>query len=225
MPSFTLSQLRDSVRDLGDYRNSSVFTDVLLTEFINEAIAELFELVTGQFEGYYDTSTTVTTTAGVQTVDLPADLYILRALDRELDAERHAPLSRIGYGDTYRYQGRGSPRAYMLWGGSTSSQPGTARLFPVPDAVYTLRVTYQPLFTPLSADGDTFDFRNGWQEMVFQAALLRCDQREERPLNDRLALIERAKERIISSAGKRNSAEPEHLTDWSRTPWPGEGWL
>lgn len=211
MPAFTLIQLREAVRTKGDYPSSAVMTDAFVTQAINEALAELVELVSDQFQGYYDTTSTVVTVAGTQTVNLPSTMLNLRALDRQIATDRHTPLSRISLTQSYAYQGRGAPRAYTLHGGTA---PGTIRLFPVPDAVYTLRVTFESLFTALSADGDSFDFRNGWEEYVHQAALLRLDAREERPLGDRMALIERAKERIIRSASKRNSAEPEYLTSW-----------
>jgi len=219
--SNTLGQLVDAVRTKGDYANSAVFTDLDLVEYINEAIAELYEIVTDQFQGYYEKIATITTTANVQTVSLPSDFLDLRALDRQFDATHHSPLRRINLSQSYSFQGTGQPQAYSLHGGVA---PGTVRLYPVPDGVYTLRVTYDPAFTLLVDDSDTFEFRNGWEEYVHQAALLRCDAREERPLGDRLALIERAKQRIIGSAAKRNSAEPEYLTDWDGTPSPTE-WI
>lgn len=222
MPSFTLTELCDAIRAKGEYENSSIFTDAFLTDWVNEAIAELVELVGDQFAGYYATSSTVVTVANTQTVSLPATFKDLLALDYQQDVTHHTPLRRINLGETYHYQGTGKPRAYMLHGGTA---PGTIRLFPVPDAVYTLRVTFEPLFTQLSAGSDSFDFRNGWEDYVHQLVLLQCDMREERSVQERLMKIERAKSRIIGSAQKRNSAEPEHLVDWAAVPAIGEEFM
>lgn len=217
MASKTLLQLRTAIRDAGDYSNASgiytntPFPDDVVTRYVNEALAELYEIVSDQFQGYYDTTATAVTVAGTQTVNLPASFYELRALDRQVETERYVPLRRINLIEQYRLQGRGAPLGYMLHGGTA---PGTVRLFPIPDAVYTLRFTYEPLFTPLALDADSFDFRNGWEELVIQAALLRMDMREERSIGERMAMIERAKARIIGSAAKRNSAEPEYLSGW-----------
>ncbi len=209
MPSFSLSQLRSAVRTLGDYDNSAVMTDAFVDDSINKALAELFELVTDAFEGYYTTTGTVTTADGEETVALPADFYDLRALDRDLGDNAFEPLERITLAQSYRYAGSSIPRAYMLHGGTA---PGTIRLWPIPNDAYDLRITYDPLFSPLVDDEDTFDFRNGWEEYVIQAALLRLDQREERPLGDRMQVIERSKARIVAAAKKRDSAGPEYLT-------------
>ncbi len=214
MPQLTLLQLREKVRRLGGYENSQVDTDAFIDESINEGLAELVELVSDQFQGHYDTSSTVVTVANAQTVALPATCLNVRAIDRQFDATRHAPLRRISLTQGYGYQGTGAPQAYMLHGGAA---PGVIRLFPVPDAVYTLRVTFEPLFTALVVDADSFDFRNGWEEYLFHAALLRLDAKEERPLGDRMGLIERARQRIIGSAAKRNSSEPEYLVNWNAT--------
>lgn len=213
--------MRNAVREVGDYPLSQVMTDAFVTDSINKALAEFYDLVSGTFEGFYDKTATVATVAGTQTVNLPSDFYNLRAIDRQLDAENFSPLTRLVFRDTYSYGGRGIPSGYMLHGGTA---PGVMRLWPIPDSVYTLRVTYEPLFAQLAADGDTFDFRNGWEEYVIHAALLRLDAREERQLGDRMALIERAKQRILTSAEKRNSAEPDYLTlhgdfvPWEYTP-------
>ena len=220
MPAWTLLQLREAVRTKGDYPSSPVMTDAFVTQSINEALAELYELVSDQFQGHYDTSSEVVTVAGTQTVNLPAAMLNLRALDWKRATDHYTPLRRISMTQSYAYQGRGLPSAYMLYGGTA---PGTIRLFPVPSAVYTLRVTYEPLFTALASDSDSFDFRNGWEEYVHQAALLRLDAREERPLGDRMGLIDRARQRIIGSAGKRNSAEPEYLSTWPEGSIMDEG--
>lgn len=217
MPSKTLAQLRTAIRNKGDYPVSLVFTDTVVTGYVNEAIAELVRIVGSAYEGYYDTTATVSTVAGTQTVNLPSDFLKLRALDRQIDSEHFTPLDRVTLKETYSMGGRGMPRGYMLHGGTA---PGVIRLWPIPDAVYTLRVTYEPLFTQLTSDGDTFDFRNGWEEYVHQAALLRMDAREEKPLGERMQLIARAKMDIEAEANTRDSAEPDYLTLHGESlPW------
>lgn len=208
MPVLTLAELRE--RALGtDYVNSTVFTSAVVNRFINEAMAELYEIVSSQHEGHFDTTATVVTAAGVQTVNLPSDFYDLRALDRQIDTagEQHVPLRRINLMQTYGLQGRGKPQGYMLHGGTA---PGTVRLWPIPDGVYTLRVTYEPLFDQLEDDTDSFDFRNGWEDLVIQSARMRMAAEEERPFD--ATILERAQQRIVTSANKRNSAEPDYLT-------------
>lgn len=222
MTAQTLAQLCSAIRENGELENAGTYTNAFLTRWVNQAIRDLVEIVSDQFAGYFDSTTTVATVAGTQTVNLPANFRDLRALDRQVAADRHAPLRRLTLGQTYAYQGRGAPRGYMLHGGTA---PGTIRLFPVPDAVYTLRLTYEPVITPLALDADTFDFGNGWEDYVHQLVLLEIDLREERPVQERMVKIDRARQRIIGSAQKRNSAEPEYLVDWNGTPDPAEAEL
>lgn len=212
MTVYTLTQLRDQVRKLGDYENAPRITDVFVDDCLRKALAELYDLVTGAFEGEYTTVASLVTVAGEQTVELPDDFYELRALDRDYGDDRFAPLRRVTILETYRYPGRGAPYCYMLHRASAETDSvGTARLFPVPDGVYTLRIVYDPLPPVLEDDDDSFDFRNGWEELLVHRALVRIDEREERPTGERLALIGKLEERVKKSAERRNSAEPEYL--------------
>jgi hypothetical protein len=57
---------------------------------------------------------------------------------------------------------------------------------------------------------------NGWEDFIIHTALLKCDEREEKPTGERLAAIERSRQRIIRAAEDRNTAEPDYI------PFPGE---
>lgn len=208
----TLSDLRDQVRLLGDYEESTVFTNQFLDDSINKGIRSLYRFKSEAYEGYYTTTATLTTSTGEQDLEVPEDFYRLRALDRDLGSDRVAALSRVTLTDARRYQGQGIPRVYTLHGPSVDADSiGTIRLFPVPDGAYDLRITYDPQAPELVLDDDDFDFQDDEDEYVIEYALLRCDQREERPLNDRKATIAELEQKIRASAPKRDSAEPEYL--------------
>lgn len=209
MTSFTLATLRTRVAALGDYTNSSVFTPTLLTEYVNEGIGEYRDLIDETFEGYFDKVGTVATVAGTATVALPADFLKARAID-VLDSGEYRPLVKFAIAQTYRYTQRGTPDGYM-------QIASNLELFPTPDAVYTIRLRYMPVATPLVGDSDAIDVPNGWEGLIIHVALLKCDEREERPLGDRLAIIDRYRQRVRSAAKTRNVAGPTYL------PFPGEG--
>lgn len=209
MASISLSTLRTRIRVLGSYANSRIFTDAVLTVFVNEAIGEYRDLLDERWEGYHDKTGTVSTVANTATVAVPADFLKARAVDR-LDDGRYMPLTKIQIRQTYAYEGvRDKPLAYMQVGANLE-------LFPTPNAVYTLRLRYVPAMTALSADVDTIDVPNGWEDFIIHTALLKCDEREEKPTGERLAAIERARQRIIRAAEDRNVAEPDYV------PFPGE---
>ena len=212
MPTKTLSEIRASVRTLGNYENSARATDAYLTEWINSAISEYHEFVIDSWEGYYDkVDETIVTSAGEQEVDLPEDFLRLRLLQRKLGTDSYTPLDRVTLVDASRYGGRGTPRGYSLFGSDSDPMPGMIRLWPVPDGTYTLRVTYVPVASVLAEDGDEYMFLPGGDKFVICQTLVELDERGGRDTTARLMQVERAKVRIKASAKQRDTAEPEYL--------------
>lgn len=220
MTTVSLTTLRASVRQLGDYEASTVFTDAFLDEWINRGIEEYHEFLLDSWEGYYDKVTdALVTVAGVQEVDLPTDFLRLRLAQRKLATDSYTELRRVTLVDASRYGGRGAPRGYALHGASGGGLPGRIRLWPVPDGVYTLRLTYAPVAQQLVVGADTIDLLPGGDRFVVYAALFELDEREGRPVADRQTQIDRAKARIKASAKQRNTGEPEYLMPRSSGRW------
>lgn len=209
MTAIPLSTIRTRVQQLGNYENSARFTPAFVDDQINAALVEFHELLSSVHEGYFDTETTLTTTANVATVNLPADFWRERGLDIQIVASTaYEELRQISIAERNRYALTGRPVAYRITSGGTR---GAVRLYPTPDATYTLRLTYEPTRTALSADGDTVEDYNGLIEFVVQGALLRLDRRDNRPLGEREAELERIRKRVLASASERRAAEPEYL--------------
>lgn len=59
---------------------NSRFSDPELTDYLNEAVQQLFLTVQEIGEGQFDTSTTLNTTANTETVALPTDAFAVKAL-------------------------------------------------------------------------------------------------------------------------------------------------
>lgn len=219
MSAIDLATLRAAVRFRGDYQNVRKFPDEDLNREIQTSFAEFYELIADTYEGYWDTQGTKTTTASTSFVALPADGWRVFGVDR-LDGDQYVELRQVGTGDRNRFSTTtGTPVAYRL----------TARgidLFPTPDAAYTLRVTYTPI-APALQEAQAREWFNGWENLVINLTLLKLDQREQRPLNERLAIIDREKMRITSGATKRKSQEPEYLNlreHVSVDPWDRENY-
>jgi hypothetical protein len=212
MATMTLSALRTALREAGDYENSVAFSDSFLTRAINAGLAELYDELIKTWADYYTTETTLTTTASQNYVNLPATFYKLIALDIEADSgtDGYASVRRGTWEDRNLFIETGKPRRYMLIAGGTA---GRARLFPIPDAQYTLRVFYIPQFTKLSADGDTFDMVNCFEELPVHLALRFCYQREDRATGELDREIARLYERVRSAADTRDVSEPDYLSD------------
>lgn len=217
MATVTLATLRSTVQQRGSYENTITFTPAYLNGEINAALAELYELVADSNEGYYDSEASAVTVANQRHVDLPADFWRLRAVDRlESGTDEYVELRQVGIGERNSFVVSGTPVAYRV---TTGGARGRIQLYPKPDIVYSLRLVYTPTLTALASDGATFEFFNGWEEYVICSALLRIDQREERPLGDRAADLERIKQRIVRGVTQRRAAEPEYLLPRARPDW------
>lgn len=210
MTAITLAELRQNCRDDGDYNNSAVITNTLLTRWINLAIGRYCDLLDKTHEGWRDTTGTRSTVNGTATVTLPDDFLKAKAIDILIDG-KPAPLRRFGgrehYG--YRYQS-GRPVGYRIRG-------NLLVLYPTPDAVYTISFEYVPARPRLVNDADSIDIPNGWESFITESALWFADKKEERSLADREASIKYETDRIKESAEDRNDAEPEYI------PFPGGG--
>jgi hypothetical protein len=200
MASFSLAQILAAVRYRGDFRDTIRHPNDSVTVEIQAAFAEFYELVASVNEGYWDTSATLSTVANQGYVALPADAWQVRGIDF-YDGTNFRELAQIGISERNRYGSTtDEPRAYLL----------TARgadLFPTPNAVYTLRVTYTPSAPTLSA---ARDFYNGWEEYVIFGALARLEMNEERA-NAWQAQLDRQAMRIKGGASHRRAQEPEYI--------------
>ena len=203
MAAITLATLRDTVRFRGDYSNVRKFADADVNREIQSAFAEFYELVAETYEGYWDTSENVTTTASTAYVALPATAWRTQAVDR-LEGSEYVEMFQVGLSERNKFgSDTGKPLAYWL------SARGI-NLLPTPDAVYTLRVSFTPI-APALAESQPREWFNSWENYVVNATLLRLDQREQRPLQERLAVLGLEKERIIAGASRRRAQEPEYL--------------
>jgi hypothetical protein len=209
MATKTLSVLRDRIRFLGSYENSTKFTTALVNDEINAALAELYELLDDVHGGYFDTDTTTPTVTNQAYVDLPATFWRLRGVDI-LVGGKYRALEQIGIEQRNDFQtSTGQPVAYRTIAGGAR---GRLALYPTPSGVNTLRIVYTPTYTPLSADGDSFEYYNSYEDYVICGALLRLDQREERPLGERQNELARIRDRIVKGASRRRAAEPQYLS-------------
>lgn len=212
MATISLSQMRDIIRFRGSYENSQKFTDARVNVEINAAWAELFEILVDSNEGYFDKDSTTPTVASQAYVDLPADFWRLRGVDILIGGKYRA-LEQVGIEQRNDFQtSTGLPVAYRTIAGGAR---GRVALYPTPSGVSTLRIVYTPTYTPLSADGDTVEAWNDWSEYIIAGALLRMDQREERPLAERQQELERLRQRIVKATSQRRAAEPEYLSSKS----------
>lgn len=201
----TLADLENVIRTRGDYLSSLTFRPAYIRREIQAAWVELYEIMDDSQEGWWDTDAEVATVAGQAYVALPGNCWRVKAIDI-LEGNKWPPLEVVPVGYRNRSRTQGRPTLYRL----------TARgadLSPIPNGVYTLRVTYAPK-CPAIGDGDAVEMY-GWEEFVIERALLAIDEREERDTSARWRRLydpeNGLKQRIVKGAHKRKQQGPELL--------------
>lgn len=150
----TRDDLLDRVTDLME--DKSTTTRTRLEGWCNVVLSELKQAgILGP-----DATTTIATVAGTATYDLPAALDVVDTVYLEDNAG--VPLVFQSPSEFAKHLSddddfRGTPLYYTLPLRPTGSVTPTIRLWPVPDAVETIRVNYQADFTTLTSDADVLE--------------------------------------------------------------------
>lgn len=215
----TLAELRTEARQRADMETDDSFVaDTELTRMINQSIRELYDLLLESYgHEFYYTTGTLSIVAGTSAYNLPTTFYQLLGADLDLGGGEYMELSPFTFLD--RNQGV----AGFGWGYPDGPQyriMGSQIHFrPTPVASATVLLHYIPYPTSLSADGDTFDGINGWEEYVVvdvAAKMLEKEESDAAPLYKRKLELQ---QRIQSQASKRNAAFPDQVTNIYRPTW------
>lgn len=208
----TLAQLRTSFLIRGQYENSADITTNVANEMLNDALEESYNYVVERWDDYYTKiSPAFVTVAGTQAYALPTDFYKLRkveilrsgvATDPAAQWERLYPIS---IDDTHRKHHLIGKR-YKYWLAYTQ-----LNLFPVPQAIETLRTFYLPAAPQLVLDTDTVQFDTPVeQKLVIHIALRDAYQRQDLPTGEIEAKIAQLAGQLRTAAD-HDAGEPFYL--------------
>ena len=210
-----LSAVRSQVRAAADMTGSTFRTDAEINTMINASLAELYDHVTESYDDQYASSASFTVVSGTATYSLAtvaATFYKLIGLERLVSGTTYETLRRFTWSERNSRptsSATGERYQYRVMGGNI-------HLIPVPaNSTDSIRLWYVPTLTALSADGDTFDGINYWEEFVVADVASKLLAMEE---SDPSYWVARRKEqlaRILSSAPKRDVSEPDRISDVS----------
>lgn len=203
MPSYTLTSMRTAVRERGDLPLVRKFSNAFIDREIQGSWAALHRVIETANEGYWDTSSTVTTTSGIAFVALPATAWKVKGLDVLIGGDyREVRQVPTGVRNHWSVADRGEPQAYRL------TERGID-LFPTPGAAYTLRVTFARKVVALG--GTAVDIDEEWADFVVWSTILKVSTSEERPTGDYIRARDVALEGVLAGVSGRKQAEPEYL--------------
>lgn len=212
--SVTLLELRTQARQLADRENSNFVTDSELTTYVNQAIAELQDLLIGAYSSdYYISEYNFSTVSQQTTYALPADFYKLRGVDCALTNNEYASLRPFNFNERNRND------SFSSWGLMTGPSVryrlvGDNVVFsPAPEGAYAIRLWYIPTAVKLVADIDTLADLNQYSDLVVHSAAIKMLIKEESDVSALMAEKMQLIKRITEMAQNRDAGQPESISD------------
>lgn len=211
----TLLDIRTQVRQVAGMEQSQFCTDAELNNYINNAYARLYDLLTEKFaDDYFQETDSISLVAGTESYDLPDDFYKLTAVDIVISStqkkrvKRYTNMERNRF-DTYSgyINSYGFPSLrYKLSGDQITFKP-------VPNGAQNIELTYIPVYTTLSDDGDTLDGVNGYEQLIILDAAIMAKIKEETDVTELRYERDKILMSIEAAAENRDANEPQRVND------------
>lgn len=213
--AITLAQLKAQSRQMADMKNNNFVEDSELVNYINFAIAELYDLLIQSFSADYYVTTTgaVNTVSGQDAYDLPEDFYKLRGVDIKLNRTSWTTLKPFNFNERNRYDDFGSWTITGVTNIRYRLMGNQIRLIPTPDSARQYQIWYIPKCTKLVDDTDELDDLNQYSEFVIVTAAMKMLHKEESDVSALAAERKRLIDRIIESSQNRDVGDPESISD------------
>lgn len=214
----TLSDIRTQAQQHADMENSDFVSDSEWLFYINQAYAELYDILVSKFEDYYTDSYSYTVPSGEYTIPLPSDFYKLRRLDYSTGSGDDEWYTVLKYNFT---EGNWkNNRVLTTWSNRIPIEyrliKNTIKLLPEQSSNGNYRLWYVPSFTRLADDSDTVDGVNGWEDYIIIKAAIYALTKEETDTTVLQAALAQLRERIENMSQNRDAGLPEKITDISR---------
>ena len=210
----TLAQLKVRALEQADLTNSLFVASARLTEWINDALGELHDIIVTSYEDYIRSTATITLVSGTQSYDLPADLYKLLKVWMLSGNDRYI-MRRANIEDfEVKYERRMMPS--VLGPQLLYAIMGTKFLLDrAPSSSGSVELWYVPQFVPITDEAGVIhaSIQPGWEAFVIYDVAARCLVKEESDPAAVLALRDAVRKRIVDSAPSRDAGEPRHVTD------------
>lgn len=210
------------VRQRSDMENNYFVSDIEVQTYINSGIAELHDILIQTYgQDYYITSSTFTTTSGVDSyaisTNIGVDFYKLRGVDAKISGSEYFTLMPFNFNERNLNQTGSITNLlgitnlrYRLVGSNIifTPDPGTTvvKIWYIPTAQKFDSTT--PAISPT-----TYDDINGYAEYVVIDAAIKCLQKEESDVSILLAQKAALERRIEEAANNRDAGSPLSISD------------
>jgi hypothetical protein len=196
------------IRNASDETGSKFIDDDELIEYIDQAYAEMYDLIVDTYQDYKVTFANFTTASSVNIYQLPTNCYKVRGLDcsngisaRSFMFEERERLANT----TYYNDGLTSNLRYCVLG-------DTLLLLPTP-AEESLTLWFVPAPARITEDTQIIDGIAGFEQYIVAHACIEISLKNETdpvPFERKLA---RCEKKIASFAVNRDAGEPRQVID------------
>jgi hypothetical protein len=199
---------------MADMEDNDFVSDAEANNYINFAIAELYDLLVASYgEDYFLSSVTGTTTNGTTDYSLPSDFYKLRGVDVKLNASDWVNVNKFNFNERNRYEDFGSWTLLGISNIRYRIMGSNIKFTPSPDGSTQYRIWYIPVATKMVNDTDSFDDINQYSDYVIISAAMKMLSKEESDVSVLMSERNRIISRIEDSAANRDASEPEAISD------------
>ena len=189
---------------------SNFVSDVEVTDYLNQGIAELHDILVTKYEDYSLSSATFTLTAGEDNeFDLPSDFYKCLGVDYATNSNSTTVVNLRSYnfGERNMYNNLfyntglvATPRYHI--------QGTRLKFIPKPTTSGTATLFYVPEAQQLTTKDTLLNIPNGYEEYAVICAAINCLQKEETDVRVLLTQKAALKDRIEKAATYRNAGDP-----------------
>ncbi len=170
----TRLDLRTRIRDRGEFL-APFHTDTMLNAWINDSLADLYDLLSALDPSRYRSTQTVTVVSGTESYALSADFLSLQSVDLVDSAASsgHRPMERYDFRNKHAAQYSSADKYTAQY----DLRAASIYFYPIPGWSGSVLVTYTPTPTSLDDDVTTFDSVNAWTEYVVADCCIKCAAR------------------------------------------------
>tara|TARA_R110002020_G_scaffold88168_7_gene216801 strand:+ start:532 stop:1224 length:693 start_codon:yes stop_codon:yes gene_type:complete len=226
----TLGELKTRARRKVDAVGNNFFTDEEVGDYINNGLAELYDIIIMKYEDYFVSSISFSLVSGQSTYEFSSlglgDFYKLLGVDAVQGTDT-VRVKRCQFSDRNVYkndEGRYNHRGYANY--EYAIRGNSIEFLPDPESTDTIKVFYIPQFTKLTKDSDLVDNRImiNWEEYAAIIAAMKMRHKEETSTTALERDLDRVRALIEEAAGNRDAAEPMGITDEFSGVLPHHRW-
>lgn len=212
--SITLLELRTQARQRADMEKSQFVKDAELNNYINNSIAELYDLISDAYgSDYFVTSSALSIVAGTKQYALPATFYELKAVDLNIGGSEYIDVPKFNFAERNKYSNFGPWQFYKNTNVRYRLIGSTIYFSPTPSQNADAVLWFVPLATKLVDDDDTLDDLNGYAEYVIIDAAIKMLQKQDDDVSVLAAQKSFIIERIKTKTMNRDAGHPSSVTD------------